>query len=115
VCALRLCGVPPPVGAHPADRFRDVGVGPTDAVLDLRPLSAPAVPPRRRSPWAAPPALQLVTRAQHPSAAATAMLTTRGGLRPGRHAVLVIAAGVGLGAALGEAARLRHPDRSGTA
>jgi hypothetical protein len=59
-------------------------------------------------------ALQLAVKAQHPPAAATTMLITLGGLKPAPHTVLVIAVGVLLVAALGEGARLLHPDRRGT-
>lgn len=58
-------------------------------------------------------ALQLAAQAQHPPAAATTMLITLGSLKPEGHTLLVIAAGVALVAALGEGARLLHPDRRG--
>ena len=58
-------------------------------------------------------AVQLAARAQHPPAAATTMLITLGGLKPDLETVLVIAIGVALVAALGEGARLLHPDRRG--
>jgi hypothetical protein len=55
-------------------------------------------------------ALQLALKAQHPPAVATTMLITFGGLKPDWHTVLVIVAGVVLVAALGEGARLLHPE-----
>ena len=55
-------------------------------------------------------AAQFAARAQHPPAAATTMLLTLGGFKSDWHTVLVIAAGVGLVAGLGELARWWHPE-----
>jgi hypothetical protein len=56
-------------------------------------------------------ALQLLANAQHPPAAATTMLITLGGLKPGWNTVFAIAVGVGLVAAFAEGARRRSPDQ----
>lgn len=56
-------------------------------------------------------ALQLFAKAQHPPAAATTMLITLGGLKPGWRTLLAIAVGVGLVAALGRGVRLLFQNR----
>lgn len=51
--------------------------------------------------------LQALLRAKHPPAAATTMLITLGGMKPGWGTVVAVAAGVGLVAALGAVAAWR--------
>jgi hypothetical protein len=58
-------------------------------------------------------ALQYALRALHPPAAATTMLITLGGFKPGLHTALLIAAGVVLVTLLGEGARRLHPAQRG--
>jgi CBS-domain-containing membrane protein len=57
--------------------------------------------------------LQYPLRALHPPAAATTMLITLGGFKPGLHTVWLIAAGVALVTLLGESARRLHPSQRG--
>jgi CBS-domain-containing membrane protein len=54
---------------------------------------------------------QRLISAEHPPAAATTMLITLGGMKPSMQTIIAVVAGVGLVAALGEAARRMHPHR----
>ncbi len=56
--------------------------------------------------------IQYILKATHPPAAATTMLITLGAMEPSWRSVGVIAIGVALVSAFGEAARLLHPGRS---